>query len=120
MDTWIISGVFIFLLAYAAIYYWFKCRKRILAINDEVEQVLDTQDIAAALTESESLAPVWRGFEQTLTKTPERAYSTTDAAEFFSVQALTQGFEYDVLAELRRDFYGLRDFRNVRGLDLWT
>lgn len=44
-----------------------------------------------ALKESEVLKPAWNAFEKTLTRTDAAVYSTTDAAEFFSVQSLTQG-----------------------------
>ena len=116
MSTWIISGVFIVFLACAAVYYWFNCRRRILAINDEVERVLEAQDIAAALTESESLAPVWRGFEQTLTKTQERAYSTTDAAEFFTPQALTRDMNMTFWQSYGGIFTGLGILGTFAGL----
>lgn len=118
MSTWIISGVFIVFLACAAVYYWFNYRRRILAINDEVERVLETQDIAAALTESESLAPVWRGFEQTLTKTPERAYSTTDAAEFFTPQALTRDMNMTFWQSYGGIFTGLGILGTFAGLTI--
>ncbi|MBR6711750.1 MAG: anti-phage defense ZorAB system ZorA [Selenomonadaceae bacterium] len=116
MNTWIISGVFIFMLAFAAVYYWFNCRRRILAINDEVERVLKAKDIAAALTESKSLAPVWRGFEQTLTKTQERAYSTTDAAEFFTPQALTRDMNMTFWQSYGGIFTGLGILGTFAGL----
>ena len=104
------------MLAFAAVYYWFNCRRRILAINDEVERVLKAKDIAAALTESKSIAPLWRGFEQTLTKTQERAYSTTDAAEFFTPQALTRDMNMTFWQSYGGIFTGLGILGTFAGL----
>ena len=94
----IISIVFICLLICAAAIYWAKCRKKILAINNELEGILKWlaaphgfQDIDAEFKNYKRLASAWRNFEKSLTKTKIAAYSTTEAAEFFSPQNLTRG-----------------------------
>lgn len=94
----VISIVFICLLICAAGIYWFKCRKKILAINDELEKILKWlatprgfQDIDAEFRKYKRLKTVWRNFERSLTKTKIAAYSTTESAEFFSPQNLTRG-----------------------------
>lgn len=81
-----IGGVFIL----SVLYVWF-CAGKIYALNAEVKNILQTGSVDAALKDSELLAPVWRNFEKSLTKTKEQTYSTVDAAEFFSPQNLTRG-----------------------------
>lgn len=97
MNTWIISGVFIFLLICAAIFYYFKCKKKISAVTGEIKTALEYletprefQDIDAEFKSYNRLAAVWNNFEKSLTKTKDAAYSTTDAAEFFTVQNFTR------------------------------
>ena len=91
MLTKIICGVFLVLIVGAAFWYVLKCRRRLSAVNAEVERVLAAAAVDEALKESEVLKPAWNAFEKTLTRTDAAVYSTTDAAEFFSVQSLTQG-----------------------------
>ena len=67
------------------------CRRKLSAVNDEVERVLAAVAVDEALKESALLKPAWNAFEKTLTRTDDAVYSTTDAAEFFSMQSLTQG-----------------------------
>lgn len=110
----IISIVFICLLLFAAVIYWFKCRKKILAINDELEGILKwletpqgLQDIDAEFKKYKRLAAIWKNFEKSLTKTKIAAYSTTDAAEFFSPQNLTRGMNMSFWQSYGGIFTGL-------------
>lgn len=88
-------------LAVAAVLFWiyFKsCAGKIREVNKDIKQMLkwletprEFEDVAAEFKKHERLAPAWRNFEKSLTKTSEAAYSTTDAAEFFNVTNLTRG-----------------------------
>ena len=89
--NYFICGAFIVLIIGAAFAYVKICRKELLNINAEVERILKAQDVAAALEKSEPLKLAWKAFENSLTRTNDVRYSTVDAAEFFSVQTLTQG-----------------------------
>ncbi len=78
---------------------WYRfCLKEIQAVNGEIEKFLawlnpdrEFQDIDAEFKNHNRLLPVWKNFEKTLTKTGDAAYSTTEAADFFSPQNLTRG-----------------------------
>lgn len=72
-------------------WYYFSCAKEISAVSNTVKKIAAAQDLVAAVENSERLAPAWKNFAKTLTHTPEKIYSTTDAAEFFSPQTFTRG-----------------------------
>ena len=117
MDTsWIISGVFIFLLIVAAVWYQIKCRAKISAVNSDIEKVLVDSDLAEALKNSESLAPAWKNFEKSLTKVDDKFYSTIDAAEFFNPQNLTRGMNMTFWQNYGGIFTGLGILGTFAGL----
>ncbi len=92
------------------------CRRRLSAVNAEVERVLGAAAVDEALKESEVLKPAWNAFEKTLTRTDDKIYSTTDAAEFFSVQSLTQGLNMTFWQNYGGIFTGLGILGTFAGL----
>lgn len=91
MVTKIICGIGLSFIVVAIGFYIWKCYGEILKLNAEIKRVLGAQNFIDALKKSERLAPAWRAFEKSLTRTNDGVYSTTEAAEFFSVRTLTQG-----------------------------
>lgn len=116
IENYIICGVFIFLIIGAVFLYVQKCRKEILSLNSEVEKILAAQDFVGALKESKLLAPAWKTFEKSQTITINKVYSTTDAAEFFSVQTLTQGLNMTFWQAYGGIFTGLGILGTFAGL----
>jgi len=112
----IICGFFIVLIIGAAFLYKWKCRKEILSLNSEVKKILAAQDFVDALKKSKLLAPAWKTFEKSQTITIDKVYLTTDAAEFFSVQTLTQGLNMPFWQAYGGIFTGLGILGTFAGL----
>lgn len=111
--VWQVSLVGVAILVVA---YWGFCAGKIWSIRSQIKRVLAAEDIVAALKESDSLAPLWKNFSDTLTRTPDAAYSTTDAAEFFSPQILTRGMNMTFWQSYGGIFTGLGILGTFAGL----
>lgn len=92
--VWEVSIVTVAILI--AVYIW-RCVWKIRSINENIKDGLEYlktprefQDIDAEFKNYNRLESVWRNFEKSLIKTNDIAYSTTDAAEFFTTQNLTR------------------------------
>ena len=96
--------------------WYFVCARKILSVNAAIKTALAAEDIAAALKGSPLLAPAWRSFEQTLTRTSETVYSTIDAAEFFSERTLTRGMNMSFWQAYGGIFTGLGILGTFAGL----
>lgn len=95
LSSWGITSIIVAAILFVAYFYF--CAKEISAINDEIKKTveyLDTsrefENIDAEFKNYSRLLPVWKIFAKSLTTTNDVAYSTTDAAEFFSTQNLTR------------------------------
>ena len=111
-----ICGACIVLIFVAAFVYVLKCRKKLLALNAEIERILKAKDVAAALKKSKLLAPARAAFEKSLTRTNDEVFSAADAAEFFSVQTLTQGLNMSFWQAYGGIFTGLGILGTFAGL----
>lgn len=118
-----ITLLFIILIIVAAVVYRYSCAKKISAINDEIKKAveyLDTsrefENIDAEFKNYSRLLPVWKIFEKSLTKTSNAAYSTTDAADFFSTQNLTRGMNMSFWQAYGGIFTGLGILGTFLGL----
>ena len=111
--VWEVSFAGVFILFGA---WYFVCVRKILSVNAAIKTALAAEDIAAALKSSPLLAPTWRNFEQTLTRTSEAVYSTIDAAEFFSEHTLTRGMNMNFWQAYGGIFTGLGILGTFAGL----
>lgn len=118
MDAKVICGVFMTLLFFLASFYYWKCRREISAFNTELEKILKSDSVDAALNESALLAFAWRIFKKTLTRTNDKIYSTVDAAEFFSTQNLLRGMNMTFWQNYGGIFTGLGILGTFAGLTL--
>lgn len=96
--------------------WYFVCARKILSVNAAIKTALAAENIAAALKSSPLLAPAWRSFEQTLTRTSDAVYSTIDAAEFFSERTLTRGMNMSFWQAYGGIFTGLGILGTFAGL----
>ena len=74
------------------------------------------QDIDDKFKSYNRLATVWNNFEKSLTKTNDAAYSTTDAAEFFTLQNLTRNMNMPFWQAYGGIFTGLGILGTFSGL----
>lgn len=96
--------------------YYLFCARKIRNINRQIEHVLESDNLAAALSESTLLAPAWKLFEKSLTRTPDKIFSTIDAAEFFSERTLTRGMNMTFWQAYGGIFTGLGILGTFAGL----
>ena len=116
LSPWGIGSIIVAILLFGL--YYFKCAKKILDINKQIDNVISADDVVAALQESESLKQLWKVFEKSLTKTNDATYSTIDSAEFFSTQNLTNGMNMTFWQSYDGIFTGLGILGTFAGLTL--
>ncbi len=114
LSSWGIGSIVVAAILFVIYIFFFAWKIR--NINKEIETVINSQDINAAFEETKLLKAVWKNFEKTLTRTDEKIYSTTDAAEFFNPQNLTSGMNMNFWQAYGGIFTGLGILGTFAGL----
>ena len=123
LSSWGIGSIIVATILFLVWYVF--CVRVISAVNLEIKNFLawseterEFQDIDAELKNYNRLLPMWKIFEKSLTKTNDAAYSTTDAADFFSPQNLTHGMNMTFWQSYGGIFTGLGILGTFAGLTL--
>lgn len=121
LSSWGIGSIIVATILFLVWYVF--CVREISAVNLEIKNFLawseterEFQDIDAELKNYNRLLPMWKIFEKSLTKTNDAAYSTTDAADFFSSQNLTHGMNMTFWQSYGGIFTGLGILGTFAGL----
>ena len=121
LSSWGIGSIIVATILFLVWYVF--CVRVISAVNLEIKNFLawseterEFQDIDAELKNYNRLLPMWKIFEKSLTKTNDAAYSTTDAADFFSPQNLTHGMNMTFWQSYGGIFTGLGILGTFAGL----
>ena len=121
LSSWGIGSIIVATILFVVWYVF--CVRKISAVNLEIKNFLawseterEFQDIDAELKNYNRLLPMWKIFEKSLTKTNDAAYSTTDAADFFSPQNLTHGMNMTFWQSYGGIFTGLGILGTFAGL----
>lgn len=121
LSSWGIGSIIVATILFVVWYVF--CVREISAVNLEIKNFLawseterEFQDIDAELKNYNRLLPMWKIFEKSLTKTNDAAYSTTDAADFFSPQNLTHGMNMTFWQSYGGIFTGLGILGTFAGL----